>query len=130
MSLRTRRGKMAKVLLIDDEESALKNMGDFFKVKGYEVWTALDGNAGLEIVKTQLPDVVVLDLHLKEGPTGTQILRAIKLIKPETKVIIFTGFGDDDDVQKNCTELGSDAFLSKPASLKDMVLLVEKMVLK
>lgn len=118
---------MSKILFIDDEEAALQNMGDFFKVKGYEVWTALDGNLGLEIVKAQLPQVVILDLHLKEGPTGTQILRAIKLIKPEIKVIIFTGFGDDDDVQKNCKELGADAFLSKPASLKDMVLLVEKM---
>jgi len=117
-----------KVLIIDDEEAILKNIGDFLRVKGYEVWTSMDGNAGIELVKTQSPDLLILDLYLKEGPAGVQILRLTKMMKPNLKVVMFTGFGEDIEAKSVCTSLGADEFLSKPTSLKTLTEVVDRLL--
>ncbi len=119
---------MHKILIVDDEESLLKNIADFLTVKGHEVFTSTDGDSGLEILKKNNPHLMVLDLHLKEGPAGTQILRTAKMLKPDIKVIMFTGFGEEDDAKDNCISLGADAFLSKPTSLKKLTETIEKLL--
>jgi len=117
-----------KILIVDDEEALLKNIADFLTVKGYQVFTSTDGDSGLELLKKNNPHLMVLDLHLKEGPTGTQILRVAKMLKPDIKVIMFTGFGEEDDAKDNCLSLGADAFLSKPTSLKSLTETIEKLL--
>ena len=121
-------GTKRKVLIIDDEEAILKNMGDFLKAKGYEVCTDPDGNQGIELVKTQSPDLLILDLYLKEGPAGVQILRLTKMLKPDLKVVMFTGFGEDVEARNACVALGADDFLSKPTSLKTLTEVVDRLL--
>lgn len=111
---------MYKILIIDDEEELLKNIKDFLETEGHTVFTSLNGNSGLELLKSQSPHLLLLDLHLKAGPTGLQVLRVAKMLKPNLKVIIFTGFGEEEEARDSCISLGADAFLSKPASLKNL----------
>ena len=120
-----------KVLLIDDEEILLKNIGDFLKVTGYSVFTSSNSTDGLELLRNHDPDLLLLDLHLKEGLTGMQVLRAAKMLKPDLKVIILSGFGEEEDTKNSCISLGASAFLGKPTSLRSLSetiknLLVEK----
>jgi len=121
---------MNRILIIDDEEALLKNIGDFLAVKGYAVSTSKDGDSGLKIIESENPQLLILDLHLKEGPNGAQILRLAKMIKPELKVIMFTGFGEEDSARENCMSLGANAFLSKPASLKSLAETIEGLLTK
>jgi DNA-binding response OmpR family regulator len=121
---------MHKILIIDDEETLLKNIGDFFKVKGYDVFSSSDGDAGIELLKSQSLDLLLLDLHLKDGPTGIQILRASKKIRPDLKVIMFTGFGDEEEMMKDCISNGADSFLTKPTSLKKIEETIENLLEK
>mgnify|MGYP001607424849 FL=1 len=109
-----------KVLIIDDEETLLKNIGDFLKVSGYVVFTSPNSTDGLELLRNHEPDLLLLDLHLKEGLTGIQILRAAKMLKPDLKVVISSGFGEEEDTKNDCLSLGASAFLSKPTSLRSL----------
>ncbi len=109
-----------KVLLIDDEETLLKNIGDFLKIAGYSVFTSSNSTDGLELLRNQGPDLLLLDLHLKEGLTGMQVLRAAKMLKPDLKVIILSGFGEEEDTKNSCISLGASAFLGKPTSLRSL----------
>ena len=119
---------MHKILIVDDEEALVKNIADFLAVKGHQVFMSTDGDSGLELLKNHSPHLMVLDLHLKEGPAGTQILRVAKMLKPDLKVIMFTGFGEEDDAKDNCLSLGADAFLSKPTSLKSLTETIENLL--
>lgn len=119
---------MHKILIIDDEETLLKNIGDFLTVKGFTVFTSKDGDSGLKLMESENPHLLILDLHLKEGPNGVQVLRLAKMIKPDLKVIMFTGFGEEDDVKDSCISLGANVFLSKPSSLKTIAETVENLL--
>lgn len=119
---------MHKILIIDDEESVLKNIGDFLEVKGWEAYTSKDGDSGLELLKTESPQLLILDLHLKDGPTGIQVLKDAKTLKPDLKVIMFTGFGDEQEAKESCMSLGANAFLSKPTSLKSLTETIENLL--
>jgi len=109
-----------KILIIDDEEALLKNTGDFLKVCGYSVFTSSNSTGGLELLRNNDPELLLLDLHLKEGLTGMQVLRAAKMLKPDLKVIISSGFGEEEETKNNCLSLGASAFLSKPTSLRKL----------
>ena len=109
-----------KVLLIYDDETLLKNIGDFLKVSGYSVFTSSNSTDGLELIRNNDLDLLLLDLHLKEGLTGMQVLRAAKMLKPDLKVIILSGFGEEEDTKKSCISLGASAFLGKPTSLRNL----------
>ena len=109
-----------KILIIDDEETLLKNIGDYLKISGYDVFTSPNSANGLELLRNHEPELLLLDLHLKEGLTGIQVLRAAKMLKPDLKVVISSGFGEEEETKKSCFSLGANAFLSKPVSLKSL----------
>ena len=119
---------MHRILIIDDEEALLKNIADFLTVKGYKVFTSKDGDRGLKFVESEDPHLLILDLHLKEGPNGVQVLRLAKMMKPDLKVIMFTGFGEEENARDNCMSLGASAFLSKPTSLKSLSETVDRVL--
>ncbi|MBU3911086.1 MAG: response regulator [Candidatus Omnitrophica bacterium] len=111
---------MHKILIVDDEESLLLNVKDFLTSKGYSVFASSNGTEGINIVKEHQPDLILLDLHLKDGPMGTDVLRISKLLKQDIRIVMFTGFGDEDETVAKCMANGADALLSKPASLKSI----------
>lgn len=117
-----------RILIIDDEEALLKNVGDFLKVYGYDVFTSSNSTDGLELLKNHSPELLLLDLHLKEGLTGMQVLRAAKMLKPDLKVVISSGFGEDEETKNNCLSLGASAFLGKPTSLRKLSETIKKLL--
>ncbi len=109
-----------KILIIDDEEVLLKNTRDFLKASGYDVFASHNSTDGLELLRSHEPELLLLDLHLKEGLTGIQILRVAKMLKPDLKVVILSGFGEEEETKNNCFSLGASTILSKPMSLKSL----------
>ena len=88
----------ARILVIDDE----KEVCDIFKKalnhEGYEVFTAVDGLSGLEIMKEKKPDIILLDLRMPKMD-GIEVLQRIKKIDKNTVVIIITGYGSMDSAR-------------------------------
>jgi YesN/AraC family two-component response regulator len=103
---------MAKVLIIDDEVPTLEMLKLFLGACDYEVLTAENETQGLEVFKKEKPPVVLTDIKMP-GKDGFSVLREIKAIAPETKVILITGHGDRDLAEK-AKALEASAFLNKP----------------
>ncbi len=85
----------ARILIADDEQDSIQLMKEFLEEEGYEVHSAVEGHLALRLVKTEKPDVLVLDLKLP-GLDGERMLEEIwaKELAPQMRVIVLTGFND------------------------------------
>ena len=82
---------MSKILIIEDDQIVANIYRNKFRIEGYEVEVALDGEVGLEMVKSFQPHVIVLDLMLPKI-TGVEVMKQIRAY-PESKitpVIVFS----------------------------------------
>lgn len=112
---------MKKILIVDDEPNIVMSLEYTFKKNNYEVFIARDGQEALEILKTQFPDVVILDIMmpLVDGfETLEQIKKNEKL--NHCKVIFLSAKNKESDIEKGLA-LGADAYLTKPFSIKKVV---------
>lgn len=106
--------KKAKIALIDDEKSLVKTIKEFFELRGYDVVTANDGKTGVEVVKKEKPDLIILDL-IMPGMEGNIVLQELK--KDESvkniPVIVLTAKHEQFD-RDSLLKLGAYEFISKP----------------
>ena len=109
-----------RLLIIDDEEGLRSSLKTFLSIKGYEAVAVGSGEEGIKQIEEFKPGLLLLDLHLSEGLTGVDVLRKVKFIDPDLKVVILTGFGDEDDVADECHGLGALKLLSKPLSANEI----------
>jgi len=110
----TGRGRGAKVLLVEDEESLRRVMKDLLERDGYIVAEAKDGVQALDQVDRHAPDIIVLDLNLP-GLDGYSVLQQLRS-RPATRgipVMVLTAKGDEDN-EVRVFELGADDFITKP----------------
>jgi DNA-binding response OmpR family regulator len=76
---------------------------------------AYDGRSALDLIESDEPDVMILDLRMP-GIDGIEVLRRVKKSNPNIEVIILTGHGSEED-RKVCMELGAFAYLQKPVDI-------------
>lgn len=98
------------LLLIDDDESVLRAIGDYFERLGAEVHREGTGEAGIETFERLRPDVVILDLHLPDT-NGLDVLERLR--SKGAAVILLTGHGDIETAVR-AMQLGAEHFLTKP----------------
>ena len=103
---------MKRILIIDDEYDTLTLVREIFLEYGYRVEIETSGEDGLKRLKTFRPHLVLLDLRLPKMQ-GEEVLVEIRRLSPQTKVVVGTGYGNED-VRKALKELGADAFFDKP----------------
>ena len=89
------RGKRQRILIVDDEETALKRMKSLIDRQGHEVHTASTGQQALDLLKERTFDLVLTDLVL-DSVDGLAILANTKMLSPDTEVIIITGYASVD----------------------------------
>lgn len=118
---------MKKILFIEDESSLQKAIGEVLKQEGFEVSSALDGQEGLEKLKEERPDLILLDLILPKLD-GFEVLKRIK-VDPKIKnipVIVLTNLEGSGDVEK-ALELGATTYLVKANyELADVVVKIKQ----
>jgi len=104
---------MKKILIVEDESTLQKTLGDILSQEGYKVVSALDGEVGVRLAKEQKPDLVLLDLVLPKM-TGFEVLEQMRSAE-DTKgipVIVLTNLEKMEDIQR-ATELGATTYLVK-----------------
>ena len=104
---------MKTILLIEDEAALQKTMSDVLSQEGYEVLSALDGEAGMRLAKEKTPHLILLDLVLPKM-MGFEVLEQLHQDK-ETKsipVIVLTNLENLEDIQR-ATDLGATTYLVK-----------------
>ena len=117
-----------KILVVDDEEALRSVLSAELIAEGYTVETAVDGENAVSILGEEDFDLILLDIKMKRVD-GFEVLRHVKRVRPETKVIMLTGFAD----LKNAIEskrLGAEDFVSKPYDLVDLLTTVERVLSK
>lgn len=110
---------MNKILIIEDEAAIREGIRDFLQSNGYLVDVAEDGAKGLDMVKKQPPDLVILDLGLP-NISGESVCKEIKRDIPNLPVIILTAKNQSMDVVRGF-DLGADDYISKPFELEELM---------
>ncbi len=105
----------AKLLVVDDENGILEEVKTFFEEEGYQVFVADSGEEGIQLLKREKPDVLLVDMKLPDM-SGLLVLKVAKESSPLTKVIVNTGYVDQVLIDQ-AEELGRDVFLQKPFDL-------------
>ena len=116
----------AKLLVIDDENGILEEVKSYFEEEGFQVFTADSGEEGIQILKREKPDVLLVDMKLPDM-SGLLVLKVAKESSPLTKVIVNTGYVDQVMIDQ-AEELGRDVFLQKPFDLVCLKKEVEKLL--
>jgi len=114
------RRKKVKVFIADDSLKVVERLTDLLKqVVGLElIGHAVDGPAAAESVLKLNPDVVILAFRMPKG-NGIDVLKAIKITRPGTQVIIFTNF-PYAQYRKKCLDAGADFFLDKSSEFNQI----------
>ena len=109
------------VLIIDDAIHIRRLVARMLKQAGFNTLEAADGGQGLQVLKEQRPDIVTCDIWMPYID-GYEFLAAAKK-DPETQnipVIVVTAVGQEEEATR-ATELGADAFLTKPFSSSHLI---------
>ena len=109
----------ANILVIDDDETICSLFRDTLEEAGHAVTTASESSKGLEFVKGQDYDLVLLDLKMPEMD-GAELFRQIRMTKPELPVTIITGYPDSDLMMK-ALDYGPFGVMKKPFSGSDIL---------
>ncbi len=110
--------ELLQILIIDDEEIFHQTVGDYLRDSGHTVTSVYDGREGLEQIREELFDVVLVDLRMPRVD-GMKVLEEGPEISPQTAFIVVTGHGD---MQTAIEALRRDAadFLRKPVELEEL----------
>ena len=115
-----------KILLIEDEKILSEMYETRLKKEGFEVINTRDAEGGLELIKKEKPDLILLDLLLP-GMQGQEALRVLKedLKTKDIPVIIFSNY-DTPEVRKEAEKYGVRYILKANITTRDLVELVKK----
>ena len=103
---------MEKILIIDDDKISLKVIKEILERLGYKTIQAENGEAGLVLVRTEQPDLVITDFQMP-GMNGLEVLDEIHKTNLGLPVILLTGYGDVPLTIKSI-QLGAFDYLEKP----------------
>ncbi len=108
-----------KILLIDDEEDACTVLKLVIETTTqYEALVATSGEAGLELIKTHKPDLVLLDIMMP-GMDGIATLKRIKDTAPDLPVAMVTAVHREEEARK-CFDLGAYEYITKPVDFEQL----------
>lgn len=115
-----------RILIVEDDAHIAEGLKLNLSLQGYETAIAVSGTEGLRMWKEWNPDLIVLDIMLP-GLDGLSVLRHIRLEDERLPVLILSAKGAPDDRVKGFT-YGVDDYLSKPFSLEEFLLRVERLL--
>ena len=104
------------VLLVEDDRLSLFVYAEFIRNIVKDVYTAADGREGVEVYKQNRPDIIVTDIMMPKLD-GLEMIREIKQIEPNVKVIMISGHSEADYFIRSI-DLGVDGYLLKPVDNK------------
>jgi two-component system, OmpR family, KDP operon response regulator KdpE len=129
-TLATSSGK--RLLIVDDDPVILKALSMKLKTKGYEVFTAMDGANAVKLVRTQRPDLILLDLTFPPEVTGVpwdgfRIMDWLKRMDEAVGIPILVITGNDPaKYEMKAKDAGATAFFRKPIDNEELLYVIEK----
>ncbi|KMM36628.1 response regulator [Guptibacillus hwajinpoensis] len=115
---------MEKILIVDDQYGIRILLNEIFQKEGYQTFQAANGVQALSIVKSEDPDLVILDMKIP-GMDGLEILKRIKKMEARALVIIMTAYGELDMIHE-AMDLGAITHFAKPFDIDEIKASVKK----
>ncbi|MEY2408792.1 MAG: two-component system, OmpR family, alkaline phosphatase synthesis response regulator PhoP [Verrucomicrobiota bacterium] len=112
-----------RVLVVEDDSAIRRGIVDALEFAGYGVLQAANGNEGMAQGMRATFDLLMLDLILP-GPSGFEILKAVRAARPILPIIILTARGEEADRVQGL-RLGADDYVVKPFSVRELLARVE-----
>src|SRR5208337_1561822 len=110
---------MDKVLAIEDDPSVQRALRRTFETAGFDITIAPDGSSAMDVFRTTMPRVVILDLRLP-GRSGQDICREIKRHAASVPILVLSAASDVVD-KVLLLELGADDYVTKPFSPRELL---------
>jgi two-component system alkaline phosphatase synthesis response regulator PhoP len=119
---------MKRILIVDDEPNIVMSLEYTFKKNNFEVFIARDGQEALDILKDQLPDIIILDVMMPMVD-GYSTLEQIKKDErlDNCKVVFLSAKNKEKDIEKGLS-LGANLYITKPFSVKKLVEKVHELI--
>jgi len=108
-----------RVAVVDDEPLIVRSCGKILRRHGIQVESADSGRGGLRLAEEKQFDAVLLDLRMPDM-SGVEVLRRLRDRRPETVVIVITGY-PSDEVRDEVRRLGAADFVAKPFTPEDLM---------
>jgi two-component system NtrC family response regulator len=112
--------KQLNILIIEDGQTQREMLLDFLAGEGHSVSASTSGETGLEAVRRDHFDVILLDYKMP-GMNGLEVLEAVKAINPEIDVIMMTAFGTIETAV-SAMKAGAVDYITKPIDLEDLLI--------
>jgi DNA-binding response OmpR family regulator len=108
------------VLIADDETNIVISLEFLMQREGHRVSVARDGDAALEAIRRERPDLVLLDVMMP-GKSGFEVCQAVRADESlaAVKILMLSAKGRDTDLAKG-SALGADAYMTKPFSTREL----------
>ena len=117
-----------KILIVDDEPNIVMTLEYAFKKQDFQVFIARDGSEALEILETEIPNVILLDIMMPkvDGYKTLEMIKKNDQLK-NTKVVFLTAKTKSSDIEKGLS-LGADKYLTKPFSIRKVVNEIKELI--
>lgn len=112
-----------RLLIVDDDTDLLSILGDIFREENYAVTLCSDGSEAIQRCQSSFFDLIITDIMLP-GASGIDILREVKRNRPETMVILITGYASLETAI-NAMREGAYDYITKPFKLEQIKLVVK-----
>ena len=115
-----------RILIIDDDMDFREMAKVVLESADYEVLEAADGATGLDLVKNEKVDFILLDVMMEEVDTGCKIADEIAKLKIETPVVILSSFADAAHQTFDISAIPVKEYLQKPLKSDELLAVVRK----
>jgi DNA-binding NtrC family response regulator len=118
-----------QLLVVDDEQSIVFSMSDFFTQKGFKVDTAYEVEEAENLIETNEYEAMILDLRLGASPypLGLDVIKFAHQRTPNTRIVVLTACSSME-IEKEALSTGADVFLRKPKPLSQLAQVVQVLV--
>ena len=112
---------MVQILLVEDDAMNRRVVRDMLSVAGVDMIEAHDGPSGLDMVQSEMVDLVLMDLRMPgmDGLTAIRHIRAREDAKSNIPIIVITA-DQSPNLHHDCMEVGADAVLLKPVAMQEL----------
>lgn len=112
-----------RVLVVDDDAKIVKVVSEALRQEGYTVFTAGNGEAGMQMARTHMPHLIILDVMMP-GLDGLEVCGRLRAAGSQVPILILSAKGDETDRVVGF-RLGADDYLTKPFSISELMLRVK-----
>lgn len=114
-----------KLLVVDDEKDICNFVKLLFRKEGFLTYSALSGTQAVRLAKKIKPDVTLLDIHLKRGVSGLDVLKQIRKGVPACRCVMVT-WDKGQDKMREARLIGASDYLTKPLTTSQLLKVVNR----